>query len=249
MYFERKEKIICTIEARMTSTRLPGKVLLPLNGIPSLQFLVERIRRSEFIDDIVVATTLNDNDDLIVELCEKIQCKYFRGSELDVLQRVLTAAKKNNGNIIVEITGDCPFVDHRYIDKMIHLFYEDEYDYARMYGFPEGFGVQVFYTDVLEKVNLLTDDPVDRVHVTYYIYTHPEKFRITSWTAEGLMHWPEARVTLDEKADYELLNIIARELYPKNNDFSAEDVAMFLKRNKELMKINAHIRQKDPEEM
>lgn len=249
MFPGKTDKIICTIEARMSSSRLPGKVLMPLAGVPSLQFLVERIRRSRFVDDVIVATTVNERDDAIVELCKKTHCNYFRGSELDVLGRVLSTAKEFHGDIIVEITGDCPFVDYRYIDKMIKLFYSGQYDYARMYDFPGGFGVQVYPTEILSRVDKLTNDPVDRVHVTYYIYTHAEDFRIASWNAKGIMNWPDGRVMLDERDDYELLDIIAKELYPDNEDFSAEDVVEFLIQNPKLVNINAHVRKKDPKEM
>ena len=249
MYPGKTDKIICTIEARMSSSRLPGKVLMPLAGVPSLQFLVERIRRSRFVDDVIVATTVNEKDDVIIELCKKINCNYFRGSELDVLGRVLSTAKEFRGDIIVEITGDCPFIDHRHIDKMIKLFYSGKYDYAGMCDFPGGFGVQVYPTEILSRVDKLTDDPVDRVHVTYYIYTHPEDFRIAWWTAKSIMNWPDGRVMLDERDDYKLLDIIAKELYPDNQDFSAEDVVEFLIKNPKLININAHVRKKDPKEM
>jgi len=249
LYPGKTDKIICTIEARMSSTRLPGKVLMPLAGIPSLQFLVERIRRSSFVDDVIVATTVNEKDNAIIELCKKIQCNYFRGSELDVLGRVLSTAKEFHGDIIVEITGDCPFIDHRHVDKMIKLFYSGKYDYAGMQEFPGGFGVQVYPTEILSRVDKLTNDPVDRIHVTYYIYTHPEKFNIAAWHAEGMMKWPEGRVMIDERDDYQLLDIIAKELYPENQDFSAEDVAAFLKKNPKLVDINAHVRKKDPKKM
>ena len=122
-YKEHKEKIVATIEARMTSTRLPGKVLLPLAGKPALERLVERLKRSLYIDEIVVATTTNQTDEPIVELCESLGVKYFRGSELDVLKRVLGAAESVRADIIVEITGDCPLMDWRIVDRGIEEFY------------------------------------------------------------------------------------------------------------------------------
>lgn len=248
MYAESNQKIVATIEARMTSSRLPGKVLLPLAGKPALERIVERIRRSHYVDDIVIATTINNEDQPIIDLCQKIRCSYFRGSEEDVLSRVLGAAKSVNGDTIVEITGDCPLIDHRHIDRMIELFYSGEYDYVNMKKFPIGFGVQVFPTEVLDRINKLTDDSIDRVHVSYYIYTHPETFRLFHWYAEGGMNWPEGRVTLDEKSDYELLNAIVEELYPKNEDFSAEDVVRLLKSRPDLVAINAEVRQKKIQE-
>ena len=248
MYEGNNKKIVCTIEARMTSSRLPGKVLLPFAGKPALERLIERVRRSRYVDDIVVATTINNEDQPIIDLCEKIGCSYFRGSEEDVLSRVLGATKSVNGDIIVEITGDCPLLDHRHVDRMIELFYSGEYDYASMKKFPNGFDVQIFPTEALGKVDKLTDDPIDRVHVSYYIYAHPETFRLFHWYAEGDMNWPEGRVTLDEQSDYELLNAIVEDLYPKNEDFSAEDIVRLLKSRPDLVAINAEVRQKEIQE-
>jgi len=246
--YKQNEKITATVEARMASSRLPGKVILPLSGKPALEILVERIRRSRYIDDIVVATTVNEMDDPIIELCKNIKCKYFRGSENDVLKRVLEAARLVGTDIVVEITGDCPLIDHRHIDRVIELFYSGSYDYASNAierSFPVGFDVEVFPLKVLEKVDKITNDPIDRVHVSYYIYSHPEEFRLVNWKAEGDMFWPELGITLDEKEDYELINRICEELLPKDGDFSAEKIITLLKNKPELVEINKKVRRKN----
>ena len=251
MYKGIKQKIVCTIEARMTSSRLPGKVLLPLAGKPSLERLIERIRRSDYVDDIVVATTTNAADQPIIDLCEQMACAYFRGSEEDVLSRVLEAAKSKNGDLIVEITGDCPLIDHRHIDRVIELFYSGNYDYASNTierSFPDGFDVQVFPVRVLEDVNVLTQDPIDRVHVSLYIYSHQERYRLANWKAEGDMFWPELGITLDEKEDYVLLDQIFKELLPISEDFYAEDIVTLLRKRPDLININSTVRRKAPEE-
>lgn len=251
MYKNKNQKIIATIEARMTSSRLPGKVLLPLAGKPALERLVERIRRSRYVDDIVVATTINNDDQPIIDLCKKIGCSYFRGSEEDVLSRVLEAAIAVNGDIIVEITGDCPLIDHRHIDKVIELFYSGEYDYASNTierTFPDGFDVQVFPVHVLEEVDRLTQDPIDRVHVSYYIYSHPERYKLVNWKAEGDMYWPGLGITLDEEDDYKLIKKIFEKLLPVNEDFSAEDIVNLLRKQPELVEINSDVRRKLVEE-
>jgi len=251
MHARNNQRIVATIEARMTSSRLPGKVLLSLGGKPALERLVERIRRSCYVDDIVVATTINNSDMPIIALCEEIGCSYFRGSEENVLLRVLEAARSVDGDVVVEITADCPLVDHRHIDKVIELFYSGEYDYASNTverSFPDGFDVQVFPVRVLEDVDRLTQNPIDRVHVSYYIYTHPERYKLAHYKAKGDMYWPEGRVTLDEQSDYELLNAIVEELYPANKDFSAEDVIRLLKSRPDLVAINAEVRQKEIQE-
>ena len=251
MFSDKNQKIVCTIEARMTSSRLPGKVLMPLAGEPALQRIIERIKRSKSIDEVVVATTENISDQPIIDLCNKIRCPYFRGSEHDVLRRVLDAAKLFNGEIIVEITGDCPLIDHRHIDKVVELFYSGEYDYAANCiepSFPEGFAVQVFPTKILEEVDKLTDDYIDRIHVSYYIYNHPERYRLIDWKAKGDMYWPGLALTLDEEDDYVLLNKIFNEFFPGNQDFSSEDVVFLLRRRPDLVAINAGVRRKIPQE-
>ncbi len=247
MYPGKAEKIVSTIEARMTSSRLPGKVLLPLARVPALQHIIERIRRSRYVDDVVVATTINAEDRPIEELCLRVGSRCHRGSEEDVLQRVLDAAHGCQADLIVEITGDCPLIDHRHIDHLIELYYSGAYDFvsnAIERSFPDGFDVAVFPTKVLEAVDTLTCDPIDRVHVTYYIYTHPEKFRLGNWRAEGEMYWPTLGLTLDEMKDYELLKIIYENVFPINADFSAEDVLRLLKKNPKYLEINAHVRRK-----
>ena len=122
MYRSQPQKIVATIEARMTSSRLPGKVLLDLAGKPALQQLVERLRRSRYLDEVVVATTDRPTDDPVAEMCRQIGCSVFRGSEDDVLARVLGAANSVSGDLIVEITGDCPAVDWRHVDQLIETF-------------------------------------------------------------------------------------------------------------------------------
>lgn len=242
-------KIIATIEARMTSTRLPGKVLKPITGRPVLELLIERLQRAKYLDEIVVATTINDTDEPIIDLCERLNIKYFRGSEEDVLKRVLDAAKSVSADLIVEITGDCPFVDPDIVDEYIQVFLNGEYDYVSntiRRSFPIGFDVQVFPVSVLEKVNALTFDPVDHEHVSIYIYEHPERYRLKNMEADEDMFWPNLGVTLDTQEDYELIRSIFEELYPQNNAFSALDVIKLLRGKPELISINRHIKRKNP---
>lgn len=236
-------KICATIEARMTSSRLPGKVLLPLAGKPSLQRIVERVGRSRYVDEVVVATTVNAQDDEIAVLCGRIGCGCYRGSEEDVLLRVLEAAKSVQADLIVEITGDCPVIDWRHIDSLIEKFMEQPCDYASNIGdcgFPVGFEVQVFPVKVLDRVNRLTANPVDHEHVSLYIYSHPELFRILYWKAEGDMRRPELEITLDTRQDYEFISQIYEELYIKNPDFSALEVVKLLDENPGLLSGNSN---------
>jgi spore coat polysaccharide biosynthesis protein SpsF len=243
------KKIVATIEARMSSTRLPGKVLMPLAGKPNLERLIERLRRSAYLDDIVIATTTNPADDAIVSFAEGVGCKVWRGSEENVLERVLEAAQSVGADLIVEITGDCPLVDWRHVDRLIEIYTDGGYDYVANNmerTFPRGMDVQVFSVQTLSEVNTLTQDPVDQENVSIYIYNHPERYRLYNWAAEGRMARKDLRVTLDTREDYQLLNTIFEKLLPANSDFSAEEVIALFEKEPQLADINAGIKQKNP---
>ncbi len=235
----------------MKSSRLPGKVLLPLAGKPALERMIERVKRSKYVDEIIVATTVNDSDDPIVALSAQLGVSFFRGSEEDVLSRVLGAAQSRRGDIIVELTGDCPLMDWRLVDRGIEEFFNNNVDYSSntiKLSYPDGFDVKVFPTEVLAQVDKLTDDAIDRVHVSYYIYTHPDRFKLHNWEPEPELFWPDLRVTLDEQGDYELINIIFTNLLRKDEDFTAKDVVDFLRNNPKLLNINKYVRTKSPVE-
>lgn len=251
MFPSHPEKIIATIEARMASSRLPGKVLLPLAGKPALERLIERLKRSKYLDGIVVATTDKPSDDVIEALAKQLGVGCFRGSEDDVLGRVLGAAQSVQADVICEITGDCPLLDWRVVDRGVEEFFAAPLDYAANCltpSYPLGLETQVFPTKILAEVDQLTQDPIDRTHVSYYIYAHPEQFRVKNWLANPEAHAPEMRLTLDEPDDLTLIDRVFSELLPSKPDFSAEDVVALLKRKPELLAINEHVRQKQIQE-
>ncbi len=244
----KNKKIVATIEARMTSTRLPGKVLMNLAGRPALERMIERVRRSKYLDEIVVATTINKADEPIVKLANRIDLKYFRGSEMDVLARVVGAAQSVKADLIVELTGDCPLMDWRLVDRGIKEFFRHPCDCAAnivMRSFPDGFDVQVYPAKLLAQVAKLTDDPLDREHVSRYIYQNEDKkYKIRHWLSSKKYFWPQLRITLDEKDDYILINRIFEALLNKKQDFSYIDVINFLRNNPDLLKINQHVKAK-----
>lgn len=234
------KKICAIIEARMTSSRLPGKVLMDYCGKSNLEHIIERLSRSSYLDDVVVATTINQTDEKIIELCENKGIAYYRGSEEDVLLRVLDTAKSVEADIIVEITGDCPVIDWRHVDYLIEFYFEKKVDYVSNIierSFPRGFDVQVFSTEILEKVNQMTQSPVDHEHVSLYIYTHPEIFTLANWFAPIHLNHPEIEITLDTQADYELIREIYEALYPQNIDFSSADIMALLAKDERLNKL------------
>jgi len=237
-----KKKIMASIEARMTSSRLPGKVLMEsLPGVSMLEYMINRVKKSNNIDDIIVATTINKEDDPIVELCKKLKVKFFRGSEDDVLLRVLNAHEHFKSDIIVELTGDCPLIDYELIDKIIDVYNNNNYDYvsnSHVRSYPDGFDVQVFSTKLLGEVSLLTKDSYDRENVSSFIY-RSERYKTFAVIAEQNLFWPELRVTLDDKGDYLLIKNIIENI---GLDYHVNDVVKYLRANISLLNLNKDAR-------
>jgi spore coat polysaccharide biosynthesis protein SpsF len=240
-------KIVATIEARTTSSRLPGKILRPILSKPVLELLIERLSRVRKIDQIVVATTSNSTDDVVEKLTRRLGVGCYRGSEDDVLDRVMKAAQFYNADIIVEITGDCPLIDPGVIDHLIEIFLRNSYDYVSntlKQTYPNGLDAQVFSLKTLEEVAQLTQDPVDHEHVSLYIYEHPEKFSLFNLESDLPEKYRDLRLTVDTIEDFELIRLIYEELYPGNPNFSLEDIIDLLDRKPDLKDINKHIQQK-----
>ncbi len=240
-------RIVSTIEARMGSTRFPGKTISEIVGKPLLELLIERLRRARRVDEIVVATTTEPEDKVITELAERVGVKWFRGSSEDVLARVLQAAKAYKADIIVEMTGDNPLLDPELVDEAISVYLKGNYDYvsnAIKETYPDGLNVQVFSVKVLDEVARLTNDPVDREHPSLYIYEHPERYRLYNIEAPPEYYHPEYRWTVDTEEDFQSVKAVYENLYYKNPDFSIADIMKLLKEKPDLLKINAHIKQK-----
>jgi spore coat polysaccharide biosynthesis protein SpsF len=242
-------RVIATIEARMKSTRLPGKVLLPLNNEPALSRMIQRVKKAKLIDEVVVATTTDTSDDVIVNMCKSINAKVYRGSCDDVMLRVIGAAQSQSADLIVELTGDCPLIDPDQIDEMIKFYSENNYDYVYnrlQNGLPEGLDVQVFSLANLLKISKLTNDPIDRVHVSCYFYNNPNIFSIGTKKIDSShpSYFPELSITLDEKEDYELIKLVFEGLYDSNNFFSSSDIVKYVKKNTSLLEINKKIKRK-----
>jgi spore coat polysaccharide biosynthesis protein SpsF len=230
----------------MTSSRLPGKVLLPACGKPLLEHMIERLRRVRGIDAIVIATTEDASSDPLEELADRLDVGCFRGSEDDVLARVLGAAQAFDADLIVETTGDCPLIDPATIDLVIDRFADGGADYCSNTlerSYPRGMDVQVFPAALLAEVAELTDDPSDREHVSLYIYEHPKRYRLRSVTS-GRPEAGELRLTVDTPEDYELIRAIFEELYPANPEFGLPEILALLDARPQLADLNRHIGQK-----
>lgn len=240
-------KRVATIEARMTSSRLPGKIMKEIIGRPLLERLVERVRRASLVDEVIVATTVNPQDDAVEKWAAQAGISIYRGSEDDVLLRVLEAAKAYSGDIIIELTGDCPLLDPAMIDEVVQFYLDNDYDYVSNIlerTYPRGFDIQVFSTAVLDEVNRLTQDPADHEHVSLYIYEHPERYRCGGLRAPEPLCAPDFRLCVDTADDLEVIRKIFDALYPKNPAFPALDILNFLRQHPEIAELNTHIRQK-----
>jgi spore coat polysaccharide biosynthesis protein SpsF len=240
-------KIVATIEARMTSSRLPGKVLLPANSKPMLEHLVNRLRQVKSIDEIVLATTINHTDDSLVAFAEDQKITTFRGNEEDVLQRVIDAAYSVNADIIVEVTGDCPIIDPSIVEQTIQMFLHNQADYvsnAHIRSYPDGMDTQVFKLETLKKSVSMTNDALDHEHVTLHIRNNPHLFSHVHLVAPADLWWPELGLTLDEEADYKLLKKIIEYFGEANPYFSCGEVVRLLRKKPVWIEINKEVKRK-----
>ena len=237
-------RTLAIIEARMTSTRLPGKVLADICGQPSLEVQVERLKMSPEIDGIVIATTENSSDDAVEALARARGIGFWRGSEEDVLQRVLDAAQAHRADVIVEVTGDCPLVDPEIVSKVVRHYRDAKVDYVSNImtrSYPIGMDTQVFSTAVLADVARRTNDPADHEHVSLYIYRHPEIYACANVAAPPSETRPEQRLTLDTREDLELIRAVHDALSPDGQGYPLAGMLAFLDAHPEVAAINAGV--------
>ncbi len=232
-------EILAILQARMSSTRLPGKVLKPILGRPMLALQIERVLQSKKIDKLVVATSVDPTDDSIEALCRELSIPCFRGSLDDVLDRFYKAALNFQPKHIVRLTGDCPLIDPDILDELITFYLKGNYDYAsnsREPTFPDGLDAEIFKFDVLEKAWKEAKLPSQREHVTSFIYQHPERFSLGIY--KNAVDLSFHRWTVDYEEDFEFVSKIFEELYPKNPRFRMADILKFLELHPELVEIN-----------
>lgn len=235
------------IQARMESTRLPGKIFKKVLGRPLLDFLIERISQSKEIDDIVILTTYKRDDDVIVSYCQDRNFPFFRGSEEDVLDRYYQAALDRELDAIVRITADCPLIDPEIIDQIVRTFKEanPKLDYVSNTlerTFPRGLDVEVFSFPVLQQTAMHALKLEEREHVTPYIHRHPELFRLKNIGHTPLLNFH--RWTVDTSEDFVLIRLILEHLYPSHPQFRLHDILQLLDQHPSWIEINAHVEQK-----
>ena len=242
----RNQKMICVlIQARMTSTRLPGKVLCPINGRPMLLYMLERVNAAKHVNQVTVVTSIDPSDDPIADICKENRIICFRGSLDDVLDRYYQAALYFKADIIVRLTGDCPLIDPRMIDAVIDVYIKGEYDYIAntvppKWTVPEGMDVEVFSFHKLKQVWLQAKKPSEREHVTFYFWQNPALFSIFKYNIEEDLS--QYRLTVDYPEDMEVIKAIISALYPQDHLFTMEDIVIFLKKRPEIHRLNMNIK-------
>ncbi|CAK0767029.1 spore coat polysaccharide biosynthesis protein SpsF [Gammaproteobacteria bacterium] len=237
-------RTIIIIQARLNSTRLPGKVLLDIAGNTLLGRVVHRAARAGRVDQVVVATTTNPQDDAIIMECVRLGVPCLRGEELDVLARYRSAATASNAAAIVRITADCPFIDPQIIDNVVAEFHAHDVDYAsntQIRCWPRGLDVEIFTRAALERAWEEAHASWERVHVTPYIYQHPEIFRIHAVVAEE--DYSHLRWTVDTAEDLALTRTLYQHLNGRD-DFNWREALAVVERIPELAEINRQVRQK-----
>jgi spore coat polysaccharide biosynthesis protein SpsF len=237
-------RVVAIIQARMGSTRLPGKVLKDLAGATVLERVVSRVRRCRLVSDVVVATSAEPADEVILNECKRLGTEAFRGSEQDVLDRYYRAAQQAGAEVVVRITSDCPLIDPEVSDKTIQKFLVERPDYAsnaleRTY--PRGLDTEVMTFAALECAWTEARQAYQREHVTPFLYQHPERFKLLS--VKGDHDYSQYRWTLDTPEDLEFLRAVyARSI--DHQDLSWRDVLNIVQREPELAEMNRHIVQK-----
>ena len=243
-------KIGAIIQARTSSTRLPGKVLKELpyaSNITCLEQVIRRVKKSRKLNAIIIATTKEKQDNEIVNIAKKENVKYFKGSKENVLSRYYFAAKENNLEIIVRVTSDCPCIDAEIMDLTIDNHIKRTADYTTnclVRTYPHGLDVEVFNFNALEKAHKNATKDYEKEHVTPYINGNPQIFKINEIKAPKELYAPDIRVTLDTEEDYALLCAVYDYLYPKNEYFSAYDIVNLFNEKPWLKLINKKIIQK-----
>ena len=238
--------VLAIIQARMSSSRFPGKILAPLLGRPMLQWQLERVRRSALISDMLLATSVDASDDRVEDFCGEAGISCFRGSLEDVLDRFYRAAKAKAPDNVVRLTGDCPLADPDVIDRVIRAHLDGNYDYTSNVNpptFPDGLDVEVLRFGSLEAAWKEAMLPSEREHVTPFIRNRPDRFSIFNVASERDVS--QFRWTVDEPDDLQFVESVYSSLLPHERNFSMNDVLRLLEEHPEIREVNASHRRNE----
>lgn len=236
-------KIGVLVHARTRSTRLPKKVLIEIEGKPIIEHLIDKLKLAKLPDFIVLCTTTNKEDKVLVEVAKRNKIKWFAGSGGDVLDRLIRAAEREKADIVVRASGEDPLTDPEYIDKAIEHHIGTNADYTKVEGLPKGVQTEIISLNALKKAHTLAANPDMSEYMTLY-FTSPGYFRVETLKAEEDVRRPNYRLTIDYPEDLTLMREIFRRLYKPGKIFSLKEVIKLLDENPELVKINSHIKQK-----
>ena len=235
-------KVLAIIQARMGSGRLPGKVLKKINNIPILKVMMDRIVKSEYVDQFVIATTNNSIDKEIIKFCIDNDYEYFCGSEDDVLSRYYECSKEYDHDVIVRLTSDCPLMDPQIIDNVILKFFNDNVDYTsntvppKTSYFPDGSDVEVFSKSALSRAHRLAHLAQDKEHVTLIFWKYNYGFNCSQ--LENNLDWSKYRITLDYPEDFEVITFIIGEIKNLHIFGTLPEIISILDKNPEIKKKN-----------
>jgi spore coat polysaccharide biosynthesis protein SpsF len=238
---ELKSAIVAIIQARMGSSRLPGKSLKIIQGKPMLWHIVNRLNMVDKIDRVVIATSNLPEDDSIYQMAEKFEISCFRGSESDVLKRFFDAAAMVKADHVIRITGDCPLVDPLTIRQLIKLYFDGNYDFCgvacgagvaneiNINRFPDGLDAEIFSFKTLQEAQAEADTDLQREHVTPFIWKNRERYASNILYPET-RDFSDLRWTVDNQVDFDFIKWVYNQLYPLNNDFTLHDVMALLEK-------------------
>ena len=236
-----KLKIVAVIQARMGSTRLPQKAIKKILGKTLIEWAKYRLQFCETVDQIVLSTADTEDNDVLAEHAKKIGLEYYRGSEKDLVSRLLETARNFSADAIVRITGDCPLVDSKILDSLVDKYLENpkNIDYVCNIlppTYPDGMDVEIISSEILEKLDKEVKDQLYREWITTTIMENPDRFKILNFPYKKNIS--DLRLTVDYPEDFELTEKIFENLHQEGNSFYLEDILEFLKKNPELVKIN-----------
>jgi spore coat polysaccharide biosynthesis protein SpsF len=232
--------ILAILQARVSSTRLPGKVLKTIIGKPMILHQLDRLRRVRSVDKLILATSTDDSDKPLINLCHREGIEWYAGSLDDVLDRFYQVASKFTPDTIVRLTGDCPLTDSELIDQVIQFHIDGGYDHTSNSvepTFPNGLDVSVFEHHCLEQAWREATLASDREHVDTFIWRQPDRFKVGHY--KDTIDRSHLRWTVDEPEDFELISRIYGSLYPQNHNFTTDDILRLLDKNPEWSMINS----------
>jgi len=238
--------VTAIIQARVGSTRLPGKIMKDLSGKTVLAHVLERVAKSSALDEIIVATTTSPMDDPVINESKRLGFPSFRGSELDVLDRFFQAAKAFKADVIVRVTSDCPLYDPQLLREMVEAFKPkkglDYFSNTLVRTYPRGLDTEIFTFSALDRAHREAGLDYEREHVTPYIHQHPRLFRLENHA--NAVDQSQYRWTLDTEDDWQFIKVVYDRLYLSGQIFSTEAVLSLLKKDPTLALLNSHVEQK-----